>query len=148
MKLTLNRFASGKDSTLGLLTCDDMDFKCFTCEDEFREVKVAGETRIPNGTYEIKLRNEGGMNEKYKTKYPNHAGMLHLQSVPGFEYVYIHCGNTDDDSLGCLLVGFGAEMDVALGGGYINRSVEAYKALYSRVGLRILKGEKVEIEIR
>src|SRR3989304_4581521 len=105
MKLSLHRFSSGNESTLGLLHIDGK-FECFIIEDEYREVKVKGETRIPSGTYKILLRKEGGFHEKYLTKYPaSHKGMLWLQEVPGFQYILIHVGNTDLDSAGCLLVG-------------------------------------------
>ena len=35
-------------------------FLAYTLEDEYREEKVYGETRIPNGTYELGLRKVGG----------------------------------------------------------------------------------------
>ena len=55
MELTHRRFKSDSNSTIGLLSIDCM-FECFVCEDEYRSVKVKGETRIPAGRYEIKLR--------------------------------------------------------------------------------------------
>lgn len=146
MTLEVFRFSPGADSTLGILTAEG-DFSCFTCEDEFRAVKVAGETRIPGGTYEIILRNEGGKNKKYAQRYPFHKGMLWLQDVPGFEWIYIHTGNDDDDSLGCILVGYGGERDVGQGGGMVSRSRQAYSDLYQRIIARIEAGEKVQIII-
>lgn len=145
MIITLNRLSSGKDSTIGVLRTES--FTCFTCEDEYRAVKVQGETRIPSGTYEIKLRNEGAMNQKYKNQYPEHKGMLWLQNVPGFDYIYIHTGNTDDHTEGCILVGFGGEIDAGSGGGYVNRSAEAYRKLYSLITPKIAMGEMVRITV-
>jgi hypothetical protein len=85
------------------------------------------------------------MNEKYKARYPFHQGMLHLQDVPNFEWVYIHTGNTDDDTEGCILVGFGTDVD----GGEItvSRSREAYEKLYNYILLAIESGEEIEMEI-
>ena len=145
MKLVLARIFSGEDSTIGVLGVDDKPM-CFTCEDEKRLVKVHGETRIPAGTYEIKYRDAGGMVGRYKARYPWHKGMLHLQDVPGFEWVYIHVGNTDADTLGCILVGNGAQLDGA-GGGSITHSRDAYAALYKNVSRALDSGERVDIEI-
>ena len=91
MELRLLRYGHGEDSTGGLLFVDGIHFG-YTCEDESRLVKISGETRIPPGRYEIKLRNEGGMTKRYARRFAFHKGMLHLQEVPGFKWVYIHVG--------------------------------------------------------
>jgi hypothetical protein len=71
-----------------------------------RDVKVKGETRIPAGRYQVTLRTEGGFHSKYSEKYGEmHKGMLWVRDVPGFEYILIHTGNTDEHTAGCLLVG-------------------------------------------
>jgi hypothetical protein len=106
-------------------------------------VKVPGETRIPAGTYQIKLRPEGGMNAKYAARFPaDHRGMLWLQDVPGFEWVYIHIGNTDDDTLGCILVGDTANIE-----GTLARSEQAYRRIYGTISNAILAGEPVSITV-
>lgn len=144
MRLKLIRYNDSADSTGGLLFVDSL-FHCFTCEDEHRAVKVAGETRIPDGTYEIKLRDAGGMNEKYGKRYPYHRGMLHLQNVPNFSWVYIHTGNDDDDTEGCILVGFTGA--VTEGENTVGRSREAYESLYKLIIEAIDAGERVFIEV-
>tara|TARA_Y100000356_G_scaffold32652_1_gene24386 strand:- start:482 stop:754 length:273 start_codon:yes stop_codon:yes gene_type:complete len=65
MKLEVLRFSSQKDSTNGLLfdTTDGRNFLAYTLEDEKRENKVMHETRVPAGTYKIKLRTVGGFME-------------------------------------------------------------------------------------
>ena len=70
-KYEVLRFSSQEDSTLGMLfdVTDGRKFLCFTLEDEARDEKVKGETRIPAGTYKIKLRNEGGYHNRYVKKY-------------------------------------------------------------------------------
>ena len=67
MKLKVLRFSSQEDSTSGLLFDDSdgkMKFLCYTLEDEYREKKVSGETRVPAGTYKIELRTEGGFHAR------------------------------------------------------------------------------------
>ena len=50
MKLFVERFTSDKDATISAIYLDDV-FQCFGLEDEYREEKVASETRIPAGSY-------------------------------------------------------------------------------------------------
>lgn len=114
---------------------------CYTLEDEMHAVKVKGETRIPAGKYRIKLRTEGGMHPKYKARFHFHKGMLWLQDVPGFEFVYIHIGNTDDDTEGCILVG----MSVA--NGYLSASALAYEKLYPIIASAVeTEGAEIIVE--
>jgi len=146
MELFLLRIYKDEDSTIGSLFVNT-NLECFTLEDEYREVKVPGETRIPSGIYEIKLRAAGGMHLRYSKKYPWHEGMLWLQNVPNFEYIYIHIGNYERDTEGCILVG-----TTATGGSDINckvsNSVQAYERLYKKVLAALKKGEKVHIKIK
>ena len=149
MKLEVLRFSSQKDSTNGLLfdISDGRKFLAYTLEDERREDKVMHETRIPAGTYKIKLRTEGGFHGRYVKKYGSmHKGMLHVQDVPGFEYILIHTGNTDEHTSGCLLVGDTQQQNVTKSkDGFIGASVDAYKRIYPPIADAILRGEDVEI---
>ena len=127
----MERFTSDNDTTLSTIFIDG-HFSCFGLEDEFREDKVAGETRIPAGTYPVGLRTVGGFDARYSRKFHDiHQGMLHIKDVPGFEYILIHVGNTDVDTAGCLLVGTGA---IGRAGDMsVQSSVEAYKHFYGQV---------------
>jgi hypothetical protein len=72
--------------------------------------------------------------------------MLWLQDVPGFEWILIHQGNTDEHTSGCLIVGdTQQDLDVSFDG-FVGSSSVAYKKLYPKVSGAILKGEKVTIE--
>lgn len=149
MNILLQRFASGDESTLGAMFWSSEHgkaFECFTLEDEHREQKVPGETRIPAGIYEIKLRAAGGMHKHYSAKFPWHVGMLWLQDVPGFEWIYIHPGNTDKHTEGCILVGDGAVSNV-IGRGSISASQQAYERLYKKIVAALQSGEPVYIHV-
>ena len=163
MKLEVIRFSGDTDSTNGILfeVEDKADnphaegFKCkrkflaYTLEDEYREEKKYGETRIPNGTYKLALRTVGGYNEKYKRRFPDfHVGMLHVTNVPNFEYILIHCGNTDEHTAGCLLVGDSQENNQITKNGFIGKSTQAYKRIYPRIAEAIECGEEVTITYR
>ena len=90
MELKVVRYNSKADYTDGLLFIDNK-FECFTIEDEAREIKVKGETCIPDGTYKVTLRTEGGFNNRYTSKFGAdfHKGMLWVRDVPNFEYILI-----------------------------------------------------------
>ena len=131
MRIDVHRFTSDGDATLSLVHVNG-GFVCFGLEDEYRAKKVMGETRIPAGRYRMKLRTGSPMAKQYAARFPDlHQGMLEILGVPGFTDILIHCGNTDDDTAGCLLVGMGAtayRMNMSLVG-----SALAYRELYRRV---------------
>ncbi len=148
MELEVLRYSSGRETSLGLLadvSGTQSKFLCYTLEDEARDKKVAGETRIPAGEYEVTLRTVDGKHAKYGAKYPDiHKGMLWVRNVPGFEFILIHVGNTDDDTEGCLLVGDTASENIT-GEGSIGASRNAYRRIYPLIANRILAGETVTI---
>jgi hypothetical protein len=131
MKLDVIRFTSDEDTTLSQIYVDSK-FICFGLEDEYRETKVSSETRIPAGEYKIEVRNYGGFNSRYQRKFGKlHQGMLEIKDIPDFTDVLIHIGNTDDNTAGCLLVGYGAIS--RQGNMSIQYSTDAYKDLYEQV---------------
>lgn len=142
MLLELYRRKSNSDATVGELYLDGTK-ECMTLEDEYRKEKVMHETRIPAGTYKLALQNNGDMTKRYATKFPGiHKGMLWLQNVPNFTSVYIHIGNTDDDTSGCILVGK-KEADFKL-----IDSTNAYTQLYVKVvNAMIINKETVILKI-
>lgn len=153
MILTVYRDSGGTDSTIGRLCIGEGVHEylfAYTCEDERRAEKVADETRIPSGTYEIKLRLGSPMANKYDSRHHdiNHNGMLWITGVPNFTYCYLHIGNNDDDTSGCPLIGYSCTIDTRNGGGTIGRSTQAYKDLYPKVYGAIKSGEKVFITIK
>lgn len=150
MELTVKRFADNGDTTLGAFYINGI-FKCFTVEDEERKVKVSKETRVPEGTYSVKLRKEGGHHNKYSAKYGDmHKGMLCIFNKPNwvlenagmsFQYILIHTGNTDEHTAGCLLLNYGVDAITFSG----NASVAAYKQVYPTIAKALEAGEEVTI---
>ena len=108
LKLYLIRIARNSKETLGVLYADLNGIIALmgTLEDPDRdknldgdlsdagEAKVAGDTCIPAGTYEVEMYNSPHFGRK----------LPHLLNVPGFEYILIHRGNTTIDTKGCILV--------------------------------------------
>jgi hypothetical protein len=148
MKLEVLRISSQQDSTSGLLfdITNERKFLCYTLEDEFRETKVMGETRIPAGTYRLSLREWGGFHERYAKRFRNlHKGMLWVRDVPDFTHILIHCGNTDEHTAGCLLLGQTQTSNRASPDGFVGRSTEAYVNVYPVVADALESGEEVTI---
>lgn len=146
MNLKLQRFSDNGNSTLGLLFIDNKFF-CYTLEDEYRQEKVKGETRIPAGKYQLIINNElSPLTEKYRSKFHWFENHIQLKDVPGFNNVYIHIGNYDTNTDGCILVGNSANNN-QLEKGMIGYSQPAFEKLYFNV-FPLLKGEeKIFIEI-
>lgn len=146
MIVRVRRYADNNESTLGLLFIDG-EFMCYTLEDEKRNVKLKGETRIDEGEYEIKFRKEGGHHTKYGKDFPDiHKGMLELQNVPKFQFILIHIGNTDKDTDGCILVGDDPNNNKVVKG-FLGKSTDAYKRIYPKIAKALEAGEKVVIKI-
>lgn len=128
--ILVDRVKSDDDATLSIIYLNGK-FQCFGIEDEYREDKVAGETRIPAGVYDVGVRDVGGFHNRYSKKFPSwHEGMLQVLDVPNFEYILIHIGNTDEHTAGCLLVGADGFTRGELRNG---NSGYAYEKLYRKV---------------
>ncbi|KKL14543.1 hypothetical protein LCGC14_2514610 [marine sediment metagenome] len=146
MLLQQIRLNGGVNDTIDALYIDG-SFVCFALEDDEDEIKVPGQTRIPGGLYQIKLRTEGGMHNDYAEKYPDmHKGMLWIKNIPNFEWVYLHIGNKHQHTAGCPLVGDSISNN-SIGDGFVGNSTQAYKRIYPIIADAILRGEKVWISI-
>ena len=143
MLIRLNRIWQSAKATGGQLSIDGGGKICETLEDAHHSPKIPGETRIPRGTYPVKLRTVGGFHARYLKRFgdPFHRGMLWIRDVPGFEYILVHCGNTIADTDGCVLVGM--ERD----GDELRQSEVAYRKFYPVVRDAIVRGETVSIVV-
>lgn len=144
MQYVLQRLYISSGAQVGVIGASDGTVQCFTLEDEPHAVKIAGETCIPAGRYALKLRNFGGLYEKYRLRFPwNEPGMLWLQDVPNFTDIMIHCGATKEDTAGCVLVGHGA-----FSYGSIVESAKAYEPLYKKISTALLNSEQCYLDVR
>jgi hypothetical protein len=141
-EIDLKRTSNNGDATLGALYVNNVFF-CYTLEDEPREVKVSGETRIPAGRYELERTFESGLLSRMQAAWFDGDWIPTIKNVPGFTYIRIHPGNTDDHTDGCPLVGFTADADNYT----IGKSRDAFRALHKRLALAFRDGE-VWINIR
>jgi hypothetical protein len=165
MKLLVERYIHGKDCTISHFYINGK-LECFGVEDEFRAVKVKGETRIPDGVYEVGFRNSPRFSSSYnhhpKTfslvsanvmaqntqRYKEHVQghpMIWIKNVPNFEYILLHWGNTDDDTDGCYIVG--KSLGIINGQQGVTESRLAYISLYPEV-MKAIQAGGVTIEYR
>lgn len=151
LNLILQRYSDNGNSTQGLLFNREnskMDFLSYALEDEHRAVKIKGETCIPAGLYEVKFRQVlSDKTKAYRGMYNWFHWHLHLQDVPGFQYVYIHIGNDEKDTDGCILVQDSANNN-QVKDGFNGSSKPAFKRLYENVTEEINNGNKVFIRVK
>lgn len=114
--ILVKRVAREASYTIGKLYINDQ-YICDTLEDtdrnltkdtsidKIKDIKVYGKTAIPVGEYRV---NMNVVSPKFKNRswaVPYNGCIPRLENVPGFEGVLIHPGNSDEDTLGCILVG-------------------------------------------
>lgn len=148
MVINVKRIYKGAGYTVGRLFLDGTYF-CDTLEDrdrglssdmsaeEIAKMKVAGETAIPTGTYDVTLDVVSPRFAVRKT-YRFCSGRLpRLIDVPGFSGILIHAGNTAKDSSGCILVGVNSSK------GVLTNSVTMFRQLYQS----IMKSRREQLRI-
>lgn len=147
----IRRFADAPEYTYSYMIKEGEKYpRSFICEDEYRSVKVAGETRIPEGRYRLRLRKvESGLTLAYRKRYPWFTWHIELIDVPGFNYVYIHVGNSAKDTDACLLMADTCDLSPPNKDGFVGESVPAFKRFYEEV-TPILENdeERVFVDIR
>lgn len=128
MDLVVKRFLKTSKSTIGKLYVDGT-FECYTLEDidrnlsslmsleQIKEIKIYGNTAIPRGKYALAVQQSPSNGKRY----------FYLQNVKGYTGVRIEWGNTQMDTLGCILVGTTYTTDK------VNNSVVAYNALVNKM---------------
>lgn len=146
--LDIARILRDAESSLSVWTWDGRRF-CWGLEDQARAAgaKVAGETRIPAGTYRLELRTEGGMHAQYQKRFPFHRGMLWLRHVPFFEFIYIHPLNRDDETEGCLGPGL-RPGPIDAPRLTVEQSVPAYERLCRAIHQALDDGFEVYVTVR
>lgn len=138
MKILLKRIAKRANYTIGKLYLDGKYF-ADTLEDtdrgltqnmplkEIEAKKIYGKTAIPTGVYRIDMNTVSPKFRDRSWARPWGGKIPRLVNVPGFEGVLIHTGNTDRDTLGCILVGQNSIV------GKVVNSVDTFNKLMSEL---------------
>ena len=155
MKLKVERRWPKVTYTIGRLYIDGI-FYCNTLEDRdrglnqtdsidtIRKRKIAGETAIPKGTYQV-LMNVTSPKYAGVAWYYNfcRGKMPRLKDVPGFDGILIHPGGSNGplDTRGCILVGRNTKK------GKLTDSRACFQEVYRLMKQAADQGEKITIEI-
>lgn len=140
--------------TYGVLTgLGKLDFVAHTLEDEPREVKLSGETRIPAGAYQLKIRKEDTHltvkhREVYNKGYTTPWFKYHIEitGIPNFSGVYIHAGNDETHTDGCLLLG--DCLDLSLTSNQLTKSTVAVKRFYDQAYPALEAGGQLILQVK
>lgn len=140
------------DYTFGTLLEPGLKYKSFVLEDTYREKKIKGETRIPAGKYKLKLHKvDTPLTLKHRVDYNKNGESwfkyhIEIVGIPGYDSVYIHAGNDDKHTKGCLLLNFGFNLAVKDNQG--SNSIIAVKAFYQLVEPLLEKNIDCTIDIK
>lgn len=117
MEIKIKRIAKRETYTIGKMYIDGV-YVCDTLEDrdrglkqtmtdaEIKKIKVPNETAIPTGKYRLLLNIKSPkFSDRQFYAQTCNGYVPRIDNVPCYSGVLIHCGNTDKDSSGCILVG-------------------------------------------
>lgn len=150
LKLLLVRDDLQSAYTFGKIFVDG-DYECETLEDTDRQieingVKIAGQTAIPRGIYNVIINRSDRFSRlaSKKAGKPVDVFLPLLLNVKQFTGIRIHPLNFATQSEGCI--GVGQYRDAKRG--YIGNSRLAFDALFNKIKAALLKGETVTIEVK
>lgn len=141
--------------TCGFMQNEEKTFRSFVLEDTYHDHKIPGETRIPAGFRELKLRKElTPLTIKHREAYKSlpwfkaNPDWYHIEitGIENFSGVYFHGGNDDSHTLGCNLPAY--EWDMTKLDNQGGKSLLAVNDFYAIVHPLLEAGQKVFLETR
>lgn len=152
MEVKVKRIARRDNYTIGKMYVNG-EYVCDTLEDTDRGLtskmsvaqisgmKVHGETAIPTGRYLVDMKTVsprfGG-----RPQYQFCKGRLpRLCNVPAYQGVLVHCGNTANDTEGCILVGLNKAV------GQVLNSTATFRKVYAMLKAADERCEQIWITI-
>jgi len=173
MEIDHIRLADDGAATLSVWLIDGR-FACHVLEDPYQPIKIRGNTRIPDGRYEIVLRTEGGLHSKYSDPKrspqiaPIHKGMLWIRMPGGpadqagkgpevsrinaeghleiWTWIQPHIGNYHRNTDGCPLLG--RAPNPWANPLWVSNSTDTYLDVYPVIAEALLDGDTVGLNVR
>ncbi|MEX0884691.1 MAG: DUF5675 family protein [Cyclobacteriaceae bacterium] len=144
-EITVLRYSDDGKTTLGLIFMNNKFFS-YTLEDTHSDEKISGNTRIPEGIYPIELnRNLTDLTQRYRNRFPWFEFHLEIKNIPNYSLVYIHIGNTHQDTRGCILIADG--VNAANMEKMITHSQRAFERFYKIIYPKLASNGKMRIQI-
>lgn len=143
--LTVLRYTDDGQTTLGLLFIDGRFF-AYTLEDTHRDEKISANTRIPEGRYPLSINpNMTDLTKRYRNRFPWFEYHIEIQNIPNYDLVYIHIGNSHQDTRGCILLADG--VNAASAEKMVTHSQKAYERFYQSIYPRVSSNSPLSIRI-
>ena len=109
LKLVLERQTRNSNATIGILFNPENQWEVITLENPWRN--NGPDSSIPTGIYKCSRVNS-----------PKFGNTFEVCEVSGRTHILFHAGNTEVDTLGCILLGMTRTSEIAIG-----RSREAFE---------------------
>lgn len=139
--ITIYRFFSNNEYQYGVLKWDSITK--FTLENGF------GQKFVKEGVYEIKQRKVlSNLTQYYQSHYKWFDWHLELQDVPDAKYVYMHVGNTEEDTDACILIANTCDLTPHTDRGFIGESVDGFKEFYKVAIKHLNDGNHLFVKIK
>lgn len=153
MNFTLLRYSKANNSSQSLLfvrnSISDGQPLFFSHVIEDDDTGAKGDKRIPSGTYTLKIHaSETPKTLIFRKAWPWFTFFIEVVGIPGFDLVFVHSGNDQKDTEGCLL------LNDVMGNNSIqvekegSLSNQACKRFYDLVYPMLEKGEKITITVK
>ena len=152
MEVKVKRIARRDNYTIGKMYVNG-EYVCDTLEDTDRGLtskmsvaqisgmKVHGETAIPTGRYLVDMKTVSPRFDG-RPQYQFCKGRLpRLCNVPAYQGVLVHCGNTANDTEGCILVGLNKAV------GQVLNSTATFRKVYAMLKAADERCEQIWITI-
>ena len=146
-KYKLSTYSIGKFFVDGVYFSDTLEDKDRNLYQDMsleliEQTKVYDETAIPFGRYKITLVKSPKYSKKQKFVELTNGLMPYINNVPGWTGCLIHSGNTNKDTLGCILVGENKEK------GKVINSFSTFKRLWKILVEANERGEEIWLTVQ
>lgn len=151
-EIKLQRIFSDNETTIGyMVDLTDMSLQGYTCEDQRQVQKIMKETRIWAGRYKLVLNKVvTDKTKEYQKKFPWFKYHIMVENVKDFAGIYIHIGNNEKNTDGCILLGdtlHNLSIPAIAKGNPLTESTDAFERFYKKYFPILESGKEVYITI-